>query len=102
MPPGPMLRISRRDGCTLVVDGEVDLSTVNELIDSALGPPVARRLVLSGTTFIDVGGVRGLRRIAEAAGVLELVAPHPRVRRILDLTMPDGAPWFRILPGDPV
>jgi anti-anti-sigma regulatory factor len=97
---GHLLRITRRDGCTLEVVGEVDLSTVEELVETALGPPVARRLVLTDTTFIDAGGVGGLKRIADAARVLELVAPHPRVRRILDLLMPGGASWFRIVHED--
>jgi hypothetical protein len=94
---GPLLRLTHLDSCTLAVEGEVDLATVHELVDAALGPPLARRLVLSDTTFIDAGGIDGLRRIGEAAGVVELVAPHPRVLRILDLLMPDGAPWFRIV-----
>jgi hypothetical protein len=92
---GSLLRITRRPGCTLVVEGEVDRATIHELVDAALAPPVAKRLVLSDTTFLDAGGVEGLERIAEAAGILELVAPHPRVRRILDVLMPGGAAWFR-------
>jgi anti-anti-sigma regulatory factor len=95
---GSMLRIARRDGCTIVVEGEVDLATVHELVDAALGPPVARRLVMTGTTFVDGSGVAALQRIAEAAGgVLELVAPRRQARRVLELLMPDGASWFRIV-----
>jgi anti-sigma B factor antagonist len=96
------------DGRTLVLKGEIDMSNVEELVQAA----VVRleqggvRIRMEGVTFIDSTGVRGLLRIAEASGgELEVVAPHPSVRKVLRVLGLDATPPLRVVevpePGDP-
>lgn len=77
------------------VQGEIDLYTVPRLqraLASALAPGDPVRLVvdLSGVDFCDSTGVNVLlaahRQAREAGGDLELAAPRPAVRKILQVT----------------
>jgi anti-sigma B factor antagonist len=96
-----VLRIDQADdGRTLVLRGEIDMSNVDDLVKAAL-PRSDRqgvRLRMEGVTFIDSTGIRGLLRIAEAhGGELELVAPHPAVRKVLRVLGLDASPPLRIV-----
>jgi anti-anti-sigma factor len=86
------IRASDEDGgSTLVLDGEVDPHTTDQLdaaVDAALGGRVV--LDLSGVTFIDSAGLRSLiraQRLAESSGgMLVLRAPRPSTMRVLEIT----------------
>jgi anti-sigma B factor antagonist len=77
------------------VHGEIDLYTVPRLrreLDSVLAPGEPVRLIvdLSGVDFCDSTGVNVLlaahRQAREKGGDLELAAPRPAVRKILQVT----------------
>jgi anti-sigma B factor antagonist len=88
------------DGRTLVLQGEIDMSNVEDLVDAALSRPDREtlRLHMEHVTFIDSTGIRGLLRIAEAyGGELELVAPHPTVRKVLRVLGLDATPPLRVV-----
>jgi anti-anti-sigma factor len=84
--------------------GELDMATSEELVlalrergDSA---PVT--LDFSGVTFMDSSG---LRTILEAAkdhegDALVILDPSPQVRRLLDISLPDGAPGLEVRGGE--
>jgi anti-sigma B factor antagonist len=88
------------DGRTLVLQGEVDMSNVEDLVNAALSRPNREplRLHMERVTFIDSTGIRGLLRIAEAyGGQLEVVAPHPAVRKVLRVLGLDATPPLRVV-----
>ena len=88
------------DGRTLVLQGEIDMSNVEDLVDAALSRPDREplRLHMERVTFIDSTGIRGLLRIAEAyGGELEVVAPHPTVRKVLRVLGLDVTPPLRVV-----
>src|SRR5262249_3593538 len=75
--------------------GQVDLSAVPRLQREmaavlAAGAPVRLVVDLSGVDFCDSTGVNVLlaahRQVREAGGDLELAAPRPAVRKILQVT----------------
>jgi anti-sigma B factor antagonist len=82
------------DGCVRVAAwGELDLSSAPEL-DATLDQVerIARSVVLDlrGLTFLDSSGVtlllRHTQRAASDGFALSIVAPEPRVARVLELT----------------
>jgi anti-sigma B factor antagonist len=87
------------DRHTLVLRGEIDMSNVEELVRAATSQthgPV--RLQMAGVTFIDSTGIRGLLRIAEiSGGELEVVSPHPSVRKVLRVLGLDATPPLRVV-----
>ena len=88
------------DGRTLVLQGEIDMSNVDDLVQAAISRPDSQRvrLRMEGVTFIDSTGIRGLLRIAEACGgELEVVAPHSAVRKVLRVLGLDTTPPLRIV-----
>lgn len=88
------------DGRTLVLQGEIDMSNVEDLVNAALSRPNRERLRLhmERVTFIDSTGIRGLLRIAEAyGGELEVAAPHPAVRKVLRVLGLDVSPPLRVV-----
>jgi anti-anti-sigma factor len=90
----------REDGRTLVLQGEIDMSNVEDVVNAALSRPDGQRLRLhmEHVTFIDSTGIRGLLRIAEAyGGELEVVAPHPTVRKVLRVLGLDVKPPLRVV-----
>ena len=80
----------------MVAAGEIDLYTAPRLQSElteviATAAPASRVVVdLSGVEFCDSTGMNvllsGLRQARERGGELELVAPHPAVRKILAVT----------------
>jgi len=53
---------------------------------------------MDGVTFIDSTGIRGMLRIAEAyGGELEVVNPHPAVRKVLRVLGLDATPPLRVV-----
>ena len=92
------LRVSSRsqgDHTVMSVSGEIDLYTAprlhGELVTAlAGGGPVRLVVDMSGVEFCDSTGMNVLlaahRRAREHGGDLELAAPRPAVRRILQVT----------------
>jgi anti-anti-sigma factor len=83
--------------------GELDLATADDLLTAIRSHEAGEPLDLdfSQVTFMDSSG---LRAILEAAGerrngVLVIVDPTPQVRRVLDISLPDGAPGLEIRGG---
>lgn len=91
---GELLTVRQRDGSTIALEGELDLSNV-EVFTAVLNPCCRDMdehlsLDLSRLTFLDVSGLRAL---AQAAQTLDgrgkswvLVSPSPLIRRLLELT----------------
>lgn len=87
------------------LDGELDLATADDLLTAIrrhAGRDHALDLDFSQVTFMDS---TGLRAILEAAaerqdGDLVIVDPTPQVRRVLDISLPGGAPGLEIRGGE--
>jgi anti-sigma B factor antagonist len=92
---------------TLVVTGEVDLSTAGELAEAGLAALAADATVvivdLSGVTFLDSTGLAALvtinNRARNEGAVLIVARPRARVRHLFRVTGLDTA--FTITEGDP-
>ncbi|HEY1672040.1 MAG TPA: STAS domain-containing protein [Streptosporangiaceae bacterium] len=92
------LNVSSRsadDHTIVIVAGEIDLYTAprlhRELVDVLADDRPARVIVdMSGVVFCDSTGMNvllsSLRRAKERGGQLELAAPRPAVRKILQVT----------------
>ncbi len=96
-----MLGLTRDEAGTFIVDGEIDMSNVEELVRAVAAGTDSRgvRLDMSRVTFIDSTGIRGLLRISKLLQERELVlvAPHPRVMLVLRLARLDDTAPFRIV-----
>ena len=90
---------STEDGFSL--EGELDMSTAEDLSKvlnengAAEGPLV---LDFSGVSFMDSSG---LRAIIEGAGLpnggpVVILHPSAQVRRVLDISLPDGIPGLEV------
>lgn len=95
-----MLNVTRDDD-TFVVDGEIDMSNVEDLVRAVAAAEDLEtiRLDMSRVTFIDSSGIRGLLRISTLleARELVLVSPHSRVLHVLHLVGLDDSRAFRIV-----
>jgi anti-sigma B factor antagonist len=87
---------SQGDHAIVIVSGEIDLYTAPRLNSelaavTASAAPASRVIIdLSGVEFCDSTGMNVLlsclRQIQERGGELELAAPRPAVRKILQVT----------------
>jgi anti-sigma B factor antagonist len=87
---------SRVDHAIVIVSGEIDLYTAPRLHSElaaviASAAPASRVIIdLSGVEFCDSTGMNVLlsclRQVQERGGELELAAPRPAVRKILQVT----------------
>jgi anti-sigma B factor antagonist len=86
---------SQGDHTIVIAAGEIDLYTAprlhRELVDVLADDRPARVIVdMSGVVFCDSTGMNvllsSLRRAKERGGQLELAAPRPAVRKILQVT----------------
>ena len=92
----------RTDTTTIWIEGDVDLSTGESFADAAADAlRTTRALDLAGVTFMDSTGLNALLLVARTANGTPLVIrnPSPFVRRLLDLTLPQGAPGLEICNG---
>jgi anti-anti-sigma factor len=85
--------------------GELDMATSEELLIAIRerGPDVQVTLDFSGITFMDSSGLRALLEAAkgrEDDDALVLLDPNPQVRRVLDISLPDGAPGLQVRGGE--
>lgn len=86
------------------LEGELDMATagsLTELLLAASGDDTPLVLDLSGVSFMDSSGLRAL---LEGAGLpnegvpVVVKDPSPQVRRVLEITIPDGVPGLEIRP----
>ncbi len=83
------------------LDGELDLATAEDLgvvLGKARsdGPLI---LDFSGVSFMDSSGLRALLeavRSRDGDGTLVILNPTPAVRRVFDITLPDGVPGLEV------
>ncbi|MEU7902000.1 STAS domain-containing protein [Actinoplanes sp. NPDC049118] len=84
------------DRATVVVSGEVDMSTADSMFAAATGEGTGGvTLDLRAVTFFDSAAIHALIRLAERyPGTLEVI-PSPQVHRVLDISGLAGQPWLR-------
>ena len=99
----PELMDVRIDGEATWVTGEVELSTADAFAEAvAAAIRAARAVDLAGVTFMDSSGLKALLAAAGASNGTPLVLRNPSlaVRRLLEITIPDGAPGLEIRSGE--
>lgn len=84
------------DRVTVLVTGEVDMSTADDLFHTATrdGCPAAT-LDLREVSFFDSAAIHALVRLAERYQERLEVLPSAQVRRVLDISGLGGQPWLR-------
>ncbi|MEV4638479.1 STAS domain-containing protein [Actinoplanes sp. NPDC049548] len=83
------------DRVTVVVTGEVDMSTADGMFRAATDEEAGRvTLDLRGVTFFDSAAIHTLIRLAERYPAALEVIPSPQVRRVLDISGLSGQPWL--------
>jgi anti-anti-sigma factor len=83
------------DRTTVVVLGEVDMSTANAMFQAAIGRGTsAATMDLRGVTFFDSAAIHALIRLAERFPGGFAVHPSPQVRRVLDISGLSTQPWL--------
>ena len=88
------------------LDGELDMATADGLIDllratADSDDPIV--LDFSGVQFMDSSGLRALLQAAgsEDCGPVVVKDPSPQVRRLLEISIPEGVPGLRVRPASP-
>jgi anti-anti-sigma factor len=85
---------------TVVVRGEVDMSTADTMFQAAVTEGAGRAtLDLRGVTFFDSAAIHALIRLAERFPAGFEVIPSRQVRRVLDISGLSGQPW--LVQGEP-
>jgi anti-anti-sigma factor len=88
------------------LEGELDLATSQDLLTAIRERPIADdplTLDFSDITFMDSSGLRALLEAAKSRGgdhLLVILDPSPQVRRVLDISLPEGAPGLEIRAGE--
>jgi anti-anti-sigma factor len=90
-----------KDGYRL--EGELDLATaggLTDLLNTAADSDDPIVLDFSGVPFMDSSGLRALLEAARSddCGPVVIKDPSPQVRRLLEITIPDGVPGLRVRP----
>ena len=86
------------------LEGELDMATagsLTELLRGVAGNDTPLVLDLSGVSFMDSSGLRALLEgagLPGGGGNVVVKDPSPQVRRVLDITIPDGVPGLEIRP----
>jgi anti-sigma B factor antagonist len=89
----------------LKLAGELDMATAEELL-AAIRDQAGDDVVIldfSGVSFMDSSGLRALLEAArdrEGDSAVAIVDPTPQVRRVLDISLPDGAPGLEVRGGE--
>ena len=99
-----LLRSSTNDDA-VILEGEIDLAVADEGLRTLLDAAAAGTTTvdLSGVTFMDSSGLNMLLTVANTlngSGPLVIRRPSPAVRRVLDLTLPNGAPGLVVADDD--
>lgn len=85
---------------TVVVRGEVDMSTADAMVQAATGDGVGSATIdLRGVTFFDSAAIHALIRLAERFPDGLTVIPSPQVHRVLDISGLSTQPW--LVRGEP-
>jgi len=80
---------------TVVVTGEVDMSSAADMFRAATPDGAARASVdLRAVTFFDSAAIHALIRLADRYGGALDVTPSRSVRRVLDISGLGGQPWL--------
>jgi anti-anti-sigma factor len=84
------------DRVTVLVTGEVDMSTADTMLRAATPDGVkAAVLDLRAVTFFDSAAIHALIRLNERyPGALEVI-PSPQVLRVLEISGLGGQPWLK-------
>lgn len=95
------LEISRTDeGYRL--EGELDMATsggLTELLQAAAERAEPIVLDFSGVSFMDSSGLRALLEgagLPNGGGPVVILNPSAQVRRVLDISIPDGMPGLEV------
>jgi anti-anti-sigma factor len=81
---------------TVVVTGEVDMSTADRMYQVAvIDGAAAATLDLREVSFFDSAAIHALVRLAEKYGGGLEVWPSAQVKRVLDIAGLSGQPWLR-------
>lgn len=96
------LNVDRAEGRVLHLSGEIDLSTVDTLLDAAVGASGSGELTLdlADVTLVDSSGVQALLRVRDAIDGATLIVRNPsrRVAAVLELVQAQTWPRFDIEP----
>jgi anti-anti-sigma factor len=90
------------DGYRLV--GELDMATcggLTELLHAAAAGHDPLVLDFSGVSFMDSSGLRALLEgagLPDRSGPIVILHPSDQVRRVLDISIPDGVPGLEVRP----
>jgi anti-anti-sigma factor len=86
------------------LEGELDMATAGGLTDLLLtavddDDPIV--LDFSGVQFMDSSGLRALLQAARSddCGPVVVKDPSPQVRRLLEISIPDGVQGLRVRPS---
>ena len=80
---------------TVVVTGEVDMSTADQMFRAATPDGASRAsLDLRAVTFFDSAAIHALIRLADRYQDALDVTPSRPVRRVLDISGLGGQPWL--------
>ena len=83
------------DRATVVVRGEVDMSTADAMYQAATGKGArGATLDLRAVTFFDSAAIHALIRLAERFPDTFEVIPSAPVRRVLDISGLSTQPWL--------
>jgi anti-anti-sigma factor len=83
------------DQVTVVITGEVDMSTADAMFRAATPDHVqAATLDLTQVTFFDSAAIHALVRLNERYPDSLTVIPSQQVRRVLDISGLSGQPWL--------
>jgi anti-sigma B factor antagonist/stage II sporulation protein AA (anti-sigma F factor antagonist) len=85
------------------LEGELDMATAGGLTELLLTASGDAPLVLdfSGVSFMDSSGLRALLEgagLPNGGGPVVVQDPSPQVRRVFEITIPDGVPGLEIRP----
>ena len=86
------------------LDGELDMATADGLIDLLRATADSHDPIVldfSGVQFMDSSGLRALLQAArsEDCGPVVVKDPSPQVRRLLEISIPEGVPGLRVRPA---
>lgn len=86
------------------LEGELDMATaggLTGLLLAASGGDTPLVLDFSGVSFMDSSGLRALLEgagLPNGGGPVVVQDPSPQVRRVFEITIPDGVPGLEIRP----
>jgi anti-anti-sigma factor len=86
------------------LDGELDMATaagLTELLHAAAAGDNPVVLDFSGVSFMDSSGLRAVLEgagLPNESGPVVILHPSAQVRRVLDISIPDGIPGLEVRP----